>query len=295
MRCPRCDREIDDDEDAATCDVCGAALASARPTPAPPAPVRAEYTELVRIYVARDEGELALVRAILAAAGIPAYGYVESLHSRIDEPRAVAVPVDLAARAAEVLRRQGVVASEPDMPDLERLWLGLVAPLLSAPHAAAFAAEVGRREPALRAALFADLERAGPRGLSLLSDLVLALALRGPDAAAREAAVFLAACEAFRGLRPGFAAALGALVRTTSPVEVARRVAGMLARFRGLGEAERGLVPLLAHAVAGVRDEAIEALYSISGGETLGFEPDAPEDERARAVERWWARVGGRA
>jgi hypothetical protein len=50
------------------------------------------------------------------------------------------------------------------------------------------------------------------------------------------------------------------------------------------------LVPLLEDADVEVREEAIEALYTLTGDD-LGFEAEAPEDERAAAVARWRKRV----
>lgn len=256
------------------------------------------YTELVRIYEARTEADLTLVRAILAGAGIQAFAFGEQIRlarPNVDSPKAVLVPMDDATRAAEVLRQQGVIPGVVEAEDLDRLWVGLVVPLLAAPNAMPLAAALGRRDASFRTALFQALERAGPRGVALLEDVTLALALRGPTTAAREAAAFVAASEPLRERRPFVAATLGALVRRACPSEIALRVASMLERFRLLAEAERALVPLLEHAEPAVRDAAIEALFSISGGETLGYEPDALAEARATAVERWWARVGGRA
>lgn len=300
LRCPRCEKVFDDedeDDGPAACDVCGAPLAREAHLTLPPPRPETVYTELVKIYDARNEADLQLVRAILTGGGVPAFSFGEHIRftrPNVDSPRAVLIPVEFAARAADVLRQQGVIPGPVAAEDLERLWVGAVAPLLAAPHAAPLAAEIGWRDGAFRAALFADLERAGARGVLLVADLALAFAARGPDAAAREAAGHLAASEGFRERRGDFATALGALVRPSSPRDVAARVAAMIERFRGLVEAERALVPLLDHADAEVRDDAIEALYSVSGGETLGFEPEAPVADRALAVARWWARVGGR-
>jgi hypothetical protein len=293
MRCPRCEKPFDDDDLPAACEICGAELPRRR-EPARRAPIRAD---LVKIYEPRTEGDLALVRAILSSAGIASFALGE--HIRLtrpcfDTPLAIAVAADEAERALEALRRQGVVPAAVEGSDLDRFWLGPVAAALAAPHVGALAAEIGSCEASFRASIFARLEAAGPRGIALLEDLVLALGHRGPSAAAREAAAYVAASEALRDRRPALAAALGALIGASSPVEVALRVASMLERFRGSTEAERAIVPLLDHADAAVRDAAIEALYSISGGETLGFEPDASADQRGAAVARWRARVGGR-
>jgi hypothetical protein len=55
------------------------------------------------------------------------------------------------------------------------------------------------------------------------------------------------------------------------------------------------LVEFLRDADEGLREAAIEALFVLTS-EDFGFEPDASEDERLRAVERWekWARGAGR-
>ncbi len=65
-----------------------------------------------------------------------------------------------------------------------------------------------------------------------------------------------------------------------------RRAAAALGKLRGFGAAAP-LVALLEDPDESVRDEAIESLYVLADGESLGYEPDAPERERAAAIARW--------
>jgi hypothetical protein len=253
------------------------------------------YTEVVPVYEARDGANLAVVRAILEGSDIPAIVYAE--HSARLGLRAASrlllVPTSFAERARDVLRASGIrEPAPPARDDLAALWSSEVVPVLAGAPAPGLASAVALRGDTLRAALFGALEAAGPRGLDVLRDIALALAVSGPLAAAREAAGYLAACEAFRDRRREMVLALGALAARGADAELALRVAVALERFRGAAETERALVPLLEHADAAVRDAAIEALFSVSGGESLGFDPDAEPAARAAAVRRWADRVG---
>jgi hypothetical protein len=253
------------------------------------------YTEVVPVYEARDDANLAVVRAILEGGDIPAIVYAEHA-ARLGlraASRLLLVPTSFAERAREVLRASGVRApAPPARDDLAALWSSEVVPAIAGAPPHSLAGAIALCGDALRAALFGALEAAGPRGLEVLRDVALALAVSGPLAAAREAAGYLAACEVFRDRRREMVLALGAIAARGADADLALRVASALERFRGAAETERALVPLLEHEDAAVRDAAIEALFSVSGGETLGFEPDAEPAARAAAVRRWSERVG---
>ncbi len=91
--------------------------------------------------------------------------------------------------------------------------------------------------------------------------------------------------------------ALADAVLESSDPAARRRLASALAHFP-FPRAAASLVKLLEDPDARVRDEAIDALYFLSEGETHGFDPDAPESDRAEPVAKWreWAEsLGGRA
>lgn len=301
--CPRCRRVFEVDEASGeappeTCSACGTELVSTQAA----APIALpSYTELVMVYEAHDEADLGLVRALLEAADVPVFAWGEPFAAAAATDlaggftrRRLLVPVAFARKAREALRERGVVRPVAAAPadELASLWREVVAPLLAGPEATPLADLIALRGEAFRAALFGALAKAGPRAQALLADLALALALKGPREAAREAAGFLAAHEALRDRRAALVSSLGALVARGAEKDLAVRVVAALERFRGSPDAERALVPLLEHEDAEVRDAAIEALFSVSGGETLGYEPDAPLDARRAAVERWRERTG---
>jgi HEAT repeat protein len=61
----------------------------------------------------------------------------------------------------------------------------------------------------------------------------------------------------------------------------------------GMLRPEEILITLLGDEDSGVRDAAIESLFSLTG-EDLGYEPDAPENARAEAIGRWMDWLFGR-
>ena len=293
-RCPRCGKALDDEAQAgedepATCDVCGAELV----TDGGAEVAVPSYTELSRVYDARTEKDLRFAHTLIEGADIPVFSNAARVGSHAFPYLAVLVPVDFAEKARAVLRENGLLKTPVDEAALAAVWAKDVVPALAGGQAASLASAIALEPGPLRAAVFEGLEEAGPIGLTVLRDLALSLAARGPREPAREAAGYLAACEAFRDRRGELIAALGAIAARGADADLAARVIGAVERFLGSADAERALVPLLEHANAGVRDAAIEALYAVSGGETLGFEPDAAEDARRAAVRRWRERVGG--
>jgi HEAT repeat protein len=94
------------------------------------------------------------------------------------------------------------------------------------------------------------------------------------------------------GPLPGCVLSLPAEPRFDSPVPQQR-----FAAIRRAGrELDRAAVPDLIRQLGSedtlVRLAAIDALRRITG-ETLGFDPDAPDEERRRAIERWAAWLDG--
>ncbi len=71
--------------------------------------------------------------------------------------------------------------------------------------------------------------------------------------------------------------------------EIRRNLAEMLGLLPALEPAPL-LVELLGDADVDVREAAIESLFALTS-EDYGFEPDAPEEERMRAVAKWEAAV----
>ncbi len=306
LRCPRCSMSYeprggaslvasDADLLPARCEACGVELISDGLPPV----ARTTYTDLVTVYEGRSSYEVLVVRALLGAEDVPTAAPTPTLeHLTSPGPIEVGVPRELADRALRVLRERGVLPPEEarDREDLGRIWARHVAPMLEG-GGEPLARELALRDEAFRRTLYEALARLGARGLDVVARLVFAFAARGPLGAAREAAAFLASREGQNETRLDLVRRLGALAETARAPEVALRVAAAVERFRALGlglEAERALVPLLEHEDAGVRDEALEALYSLSGGQTLGYDPEAREGARREAVERWWTRVGGR-
>ena len=83
---------------------------------------------------------------------------------------------------------------------------------------------------------------------------------------------------------------LGERFGASLDAELRVRVARTFGRLRDRRSAER-LVGLLGDPAQEVRDEAFEGLFFRSGGKHFGYEPDAPEESRAAAIDRWmrWA------
>ncbi len=304
LSCPRCRKQFEedeDDEDLLACDVCGAELVREG---GPVAPVAGfGYADLVRLMTARTRTEALVVKAILGAADIPVttprHHFLEG--GPVTDAFALLVPREFLARAIAVCRDRGIFETTPAGEVLAKLWARAVVPAIEAWRPDAEAVPALGRELALvaepvRRGLFEALGRLGPRGLGVVAELLLAFARLGPREAARESAAYLSSSDVFRPARAELLARVGELVASLRPrdTETALRACAAAERFRGVAEAERALVPLLDHEDASVRDAAIEALFSISGGETLGYEPDAEPEARRAALARWQARVGGR-
>ncbi|HVY61052.1 MAG TPA: DUF2007 domain-containing protein, partial [Planctomycetota bacterium] len=126
-RCPRCGTAFEPapgDDAAATCDACGTELL----TEGAPAVALPSYTEVVKVYEARDETDLNLVRAILEGADIPVFAYGEHVRSAAygavpEPPRTLLVPFSFGRRALRVLRDHGVLKPAPvERDELTAFW-----------------------------------------------------------------------------------------------------------------------------------------------------------------------------
>ncbi len=123
------------------------------------------------------------------------------------------------------------------------------------------------------------LTELGPSGAQALTDL----ALQAVVEERRDRLVSVAAAlSKLKGYRPDEAFA-PFLVDASSK---ARALACVVFSRTGSRVSIPILVPLLEDPEAAVREEAIEALYAITR-EDFGFEADAPDSERAPAVEKW--------
>jgi len=73
---------------------------------------------------------------------------------------------------------------------------------------------------------------------------------------------------------------------------VRRRVAAALGRIRGAG-AGKVLVLMLDDRDGEVRDESLESLYSLSGGETFDYDPERAAAQQEDALLQWREWVTG--
>ena len=121
------------------------------------------------------------------------------------------------------------------------------------------------------------------KGIQFLVDVLLAACREGEKSVANRIAGALDALEV---------EGLAEEVVSGATEEARVHAVAALAHLRKhKDEAVATLVDCLEEADAAVRAEAIEGLFSLVGDD-LGYEPDAPPDERVEAVARWRARIG---
>ena len=135
----------------------------------------------------------------------------------------------------------------------------------------------------------------------VVSRIIEDLAGRGEEGAAFVRAVLLEACRQEKTVlarsiartldRLGDAGLADWLASAPDAVTRARAASALAALGRHHEKAVRVLVGLLEDESIDVRGEAIEGLFSLEG-EDYGYEPDAPLEERRRAVARWREQIG---
>ncbi|MHC4390134.1 MAG: HEAT repeat domain-containing protein [Planctomycetota bacterium] len=256
----------------------------------------AEYTDLVRVHQVSDIAEAQLVKSILESFNIPCMveddmgadvGVLAGSHlDGID----ITVPTALAEKAYLVLCERGVICPvEPD--ELEALVKRAESiELDDIPALDAFAHELDNEHKRdLRHALLTRLGTAGKPGFET------ALTLMAHSAKSEAEEIHILHDVAFLTNRGAFGSSaavkgrcvgvLSRLAGSASPLVRARAAQG-LGKLRGSGSGAP-LVALLEDDDPKVRDEAIEALFSVSNGKDMDFDADKPHEERDEAVARW--------
>ncbi len=298
--CPECREEFD--SGVQVCVDCGDVALVARLEDLPaqePAPLPgAEHIEgELRFYA--DSRELAQrLEASLVSGTIPVFTYEEPLETEGGQAWGLAVPSEFEERAWARLR--AVPYEEVDLGEGPvRLYsLDLEA---DDPVPEVLLAEDSQVLASGEAAHPALVEAALDTGSAHQGRAVRLLAESGP---AGKALLFGILQEALKNRRREFLSVFLIQLRTIrivppeggfedlvahEDVEVRRLACAAAASLLGRGFAPR-LVGLLEDADAGVRDEAIEALFDLYGDD-LGFEAEADEGSRAKAVGRWRQRV----
>jgi len=255
-----------------------------------------DYVELVKIHNVRGADEAHLVRGILESFHIPCTtedaaidnfgGVLPSQLDGID----IFVPVGFTEKAKAVLCERNI-ACGVDPAKMEALLAeATLAAAQDDAKRAAIAARIGGEQRDFRLEALGRIGKRGADGVALIRAL-LKQGLRA-DETARVAldAAALANLGAF-----GKETALLVLddldhVKKDPDAAVRKRAATALGKLRGIG-AGAALVELLGDVDAGVRDEALESLYAISGGETFDFDPELTPATQDAAIARWraWA------
>lgn len=256
-----------------------------------------EYVELAKVHNARDRGAARILKGILEGADIPCVieddpaetldGYVASHLGGID----VFVPTEYEPRARELLRQEGFAAGF-DAAEVESFFDEKVAPALRAgDHARGpLVQDLGAEARELRHEVLVRLAKRGHEGLDLARGILRA-ALRVMESPLIADIPMLA--DSGRLGREAPLHLVDDLAREAADKDgsVRRRVAQALGFVRRAGAAAP-LVTLLGDRDAGVRDEALESLYTLSGGETFDFDPEIDPAKQEAATLRWreWVR-----
>jgi hypothetical protein len=257
-----------------------------------------EYTELAKVFNAPDRGTAKLVKAIFEEAQIPSVieddasdtldGIVGAQLDGID----VFVPAEFAERARALLDEAGI-AGRFDRREMQAFFEQEVVPALRAGAGApprALAEKLGEKGREFRHAVITALGREGAQGAQL------ARALLGEAVRLEENPLVVdvpSLADAGHLGREAPLQVLDDLARLAADpaAPVRREVARALGFMRRAG-AGATLVTLLGDRDAAVRDEALESLYSLSGGETFDFDPDVDPAKQQAAIVRWreWVR-----
>ncbi|GIW71388.1 MAG: hypothetical protein KatS3mg102_0930 [Planctomycetota bacterium] len=263
--------------------------------PPPSGDETVEYVELVPVYNAADLTEAQLVKGLLESAQVPCAieddasgALTDALTGARLDGTDVFVPAAYVEAARRVLAAHGYAAGIDRERATELVQL-LEAALGGGEQERARFLEALEEEPSreTRLAVLRALERL-PHLEEAIATLVRAsLNAEEEGRVLEDLALLVAEREMPRTLAARLAADLAEATRSDSAAR-RRRAATALGKLRGVGAA-RSLVALLEDPDESVRDAAIESLYALTGGESFGYEPDAPPAERAAAVERWRA------
>lgn len=258
-------------------------------------PADVDYVELVKVHNCRDRHEARLVKGILEDAEIPCAleddvtETLEGLTGAHLDGIDVFVPADYDKKALQVLADNGIIVGVDETriqavlgEDLDKALGG------DGAARTALARALGEQTRDLRHEALARLGRRGAAGLGLAHAL-LRDAVRAPeDTPLAGDVATLADQGAFGKDAPLlFVNDLAKLDKEKEP-RVRARVARALGRLRGAGAAAP-LVDLLSDDDATVRDEALEGLYALSGGETFDFDPELSPGAQEPAVVAWRA------
>jgi hypothetical protein len=263
--CERCRadlREVEGDR----CPFCGARIVLESPT------------RMIRIFSTDSHPQAGMIKSLLEGRGIPAniageYDYLALPETRPDGYR-VEVAAILEERARQALCIAGIVCQ----------------------------VEPGEVEALIRDHVRPAMEK----GVDGAGDLISLLSMNKKEVVARVGEIIVKedlpfletllarACESgeervVRALMPSLGDP-GRLLSGTSGRARAFAAGAAALRKEWREDAMRVLVDLLEDPDEDVRGEAIEGLFSVTG-EDLGYEPDAPPEERERIVGLWRDRV----
>ncbi len=270
-----------------------------------------EYVELVKIHNVATVQEARLIKGLLESADVPCvveddvmetlHGFIPSQLDGID----ILVPATFGERAKELLCTEGIVCGVD--PKAVALFIEeKVKPAFGGDEAAVAVLHeaLSRQNRDFRHDVVGRLARAGEPGF----ELARALVVRACESAADPGATPEESVEESRGPvhvdvarlvdegrlgpkgPPALVLDLARLAADERPV-VRRCAAAALGRIRGAG-AGKALVALLDDADGTVRDEALESLYTLSSGETFGYDPDREPAKQHEAIANWreWVR-----
>lgn len=262
-------------------------------------PAEVDYVELAKIHNVKDIHEGRLVKGILESFHIPCViegdvtdtlqGMLPAALDGID----VFVPASFAAKAKLVLCERNIVCGIDSKRLQELLEEGRLA--------RAEKGDAAAREEVLRPLseetrdhrheALQRIGRRGREGLELVRALTRdAIRLDGESPLVLDVATIADHGAFGKHWNLLFADDLAKLGKEAE-ARVRKRAAQALGRLRGAGAAPI-LVGLLSDDDAEVRDEALESLYALSGGETFDFDPALSAEGQPEAVAAWrgWLR-----
>ena len=252
-----------------------------------------EYVELHKIHNVAARAEARLLKGLLEENGIPCVveddtidtldGYVGGQLDGID----ILVPVEFVEKARDTLAAEGIACGVDEAQALE-FFDRYVRPAAGGSEEACRTAAqmLGKQMRDFRQHVLHLLAALGRDGATAARGMLRA-ACRAPDDSPLVHDIPKAIERGRFGKETPLVTVndLARLGRDPSP-HVRRRVATALGRLRGAG-AGPPLVSLLSDAAREVRDEALESLYLLSGGETFGFDPEADPRTQEPAIVRW--------